>query len=102
MPQVSEPEWLKRMLDLRIELMMHEFGGRMPPALRQAGFAMTTLTEPAETATREERDQWERTCDHCGRYFGDDDPFYTGISQREIEGVQLNIAFGCCAECAAL
>lgn len=58
---------------------------------------MTSLTEP-DADTEEATERWERTCDRCGREFPDD-PFYQGTVTRLLDGKQIIMAFGVCAEC---
>jgi hypothetical protein len=95
-----EPAWLRLALDIRLAAILAVAGGVGP--FREFGFVMTTLTEPDEEASDEERERWERTCDHCGRYFSDEEEFYTGHASRIVEDVQILIAFGVCPECRVL
>ena len=66
-------------------------------------FIMSLLDEGDEDMTEEEQELWERTCDNCGRYIAPDsasgEDYYTGYTVRNIEDIQILLAFGVCGTC---
>ena len=107
MDAASEAPWLTAKIDQRVALMVER--GALDFA-REGGtsFIMSLLDEGEEHMTGEERERWERTCDNCGRYVppvphdevvGKYTDFYTGYTQRIIEGIQIMLAFGVCGTC---
>src|SRR4051812_4755289 len=94
-----EPMWLKAKIDQRLALMEEHMGNA---ADVPAQVVLTPLTEPAEHASKAERDRWERTCDNCGTYCPAEKPFYTGHVVRMRGEVQVIFMFGVCAPCKAL
>lgn len=95
------PPWLVEMVENRLTLMVQH--GALELA-RESGapFVMTFLDEGEPEMTDEERERWERTCDHCGTYIPDDGEFYTGHFKRVIDGIQVLMAFGICGTCKNL
>ena len=102
-----EAPWLQAKTDERVELMVK--AGALNVA-RESGtaFLMSLLDEGSEDMTEEEQEQWERTCDNCGRYIPPETnpgvggyyaEFYTGYTTREVDGVQIMLAFGVCGTC---
>lgn len=88
---MGEPPWLTAAVDQRLAL--------LADAIRASdiGLVMTSLTEPPETATPEERASWDRRCDRCGKDCTHTS-FFTGHVQRELDGVQVIFVFGVCAQ----
>jgi|KBSMisStandDraft_5_1062788.scaffolds.fasta_scaffold25890_7 hypothetical protein len=99
-----EAPWLKNMTDQRVELMVKE--GAIDIARESSTlFIMSLLDEGDEDMTEEEQELWERTCDNCGRYIAPDsasgEDYYTGYTVRNIEDIQILLAFGVCGTCKA-
>lgn len=64
-----------------------------------SNIVVTFLNEPADSATPEEREKWERTCDNCGRYCPDDEQFYSAMALRPLLNGRVEITFGSCLGC---
>lgn len=65
-----------------------------PPAV-----VMTTLTEPPDDATDEDRRRWDRSCDLCGTWCPEDTEFWTGSTTPPGQPVQVIVTFGVCGPC---
>jgi len=95
------PSWLLPMVKARVNFMLAEMGGALPDGYP---IILTTLTEPVEGTSQADRERWERTCDHCGRFCGDGEDFYTGSMGLEaMTGTRVQrveVTFGMCPECA--
>jgi hypothetical protein len=88
------PGWLTDLADQRLALIEEAAIPATFPVV------VTPLREPPETATAREREQWERSCDCCGKWcpYPRED-FYTGSIQRNTKaGVLVLIPFGVCKE----
>lgn len=103
-PIQIEAPWLQAKVDQRVQFMVEH--GALDMARESGGkFVMSFLDEGKEDMTEEERERWERTCDNCGRYIPPEPErpgytdFYTGYTQRIIDGVQIVLAFGVCGTC---
>ncbi len=94
------PPWLKAKVEQRLAFLI-EHGALDVARESGAPFIMTFLDEGDPDMTAAERERWERTCDGCGRYIPGDGEFYTGHIKRDIEEVQVLMAFGVCGECKA-
>ena len=89
----SEPAWLSAKVDQRIAFMLEKTGGNFPPEAILA----TPLTEPEDG---QDFDKWDRSCDNCGRYVPEGEPFHSGTCVRFIEaGNRALISFGACDTC---
>lgn len=99
MTNFKEPAWFINLIDQRLALIEHALGGRT------SGYAIIVnpLTEPPESATPEEREKWERTCDRCGKYTPPHVlKFHSGTRMTELrDGTQVVIMFGFCSDCLA-
>lgn len=91
-----QPAWFTTKLEERLALFEPAIRGG---AAADFGVVMTTLTEADESATAEQREQWERTCDNCGEFRADGEPFFTGSITLMIHGVQVIVTFGTCEVC---
>jgi hypothetical protein len=94
------PAWLDAAVDQRLAFMLERMGGKLPSNV--ADVIMTMLTEPPEGSAfgpGTVGDRWERTCDNCGTYCGDEDKFIFGVIMRWHEGTRVEITFGACANC---
>jgi hypothetical protein len=60
---------------------------------------MVTLTEFAEDATPQQIEEWERTCDSCGKHCPWPIDFYIGHITRDVGLLQVIITYGVCADC---
>lgn len=87
-----EPAWLKAAIDKRVAPFSEI------PGLAHWPLVLTTLTEPDEDASEEERARWERTCDRCGKHCPN--VFYTGTATRIVQGVDVIVTFGMCVQCS--
>lgn len=97
-----EPPWLTALVDQRMALMKSK--GVFEIAEDTKPMIFTHVTEPAPGVTSRARDEWERTCDNCGRYCrpeskGGGMEFYTGHVVRNVEGRQVLLAYGVCNDC---
>jgi hypothetical protein len=94
------PPWLVAQVDQKITFMTEH--GALDMA-RESGamLVMSFLDEGSPDMTDAEREVWERTCDHCGKYVPDEGPetFYTGHVVRFVEDVQIILAYGICGTC---
>jgi hypothetical protein len=95
-----EPAWLRAAVDQRLALMVQTMGGKLPSNV--ANVIVTPLTEPPEGAAYgpgTEAERWERSCDNCDAYCGDEDKFYFGQATRFRDGMRVEFTFGACANC---
>lgn len=93
---MKEPAWLVHLIDQRLALIEDKLGASVP----DTNLIMTPLTEPGEKATQREFDQWDRTCDHCGRYCKAPRLFYTGHIVRQLRcNTTVYMTFGVCQRC---
>lgn len=94
MTEHHEPTWLTSMIDQRLTLMRDHLPRQAPEELP---LLMTPLTEPPEDATPAQIEQWDHSCDNCGRYVGT--ALHCGHVQRTLDRYQVIIMFGCCDDC---
>lgn len=92
----QEPAWLTAKVDQRLALIQTAMLAAADST--DPDFVMTYLDEGGQMSD-EERERWERTCDNCGRYCAANDDFWTGHVLRQVEGRQVMLAFGVCADC---
>lgn len=96
---MAEPTWLTAKVDRRIAEI--RAGGAFEIASDKQPVIMTFLDEGDPEMSKREREQWERTCDHCGRYCPGDGgmDFYAGHVRRDVDGRQVILAYGVCDDC---
>lgn len=91
------PAWLTAKVDQRLAMFEQVLGGQ----LEQLHIVMAPLSEPDEDASPEEFEQWDRTCDNCGRYCKEPLEFYTGGVVRYLkDGQPVHLTFGVCKDCS--
>lgn len=94
MSDTTLPAWLQAKIDQRMALVADAVPSADWPVI------VTPLTEADENATPLQRQQWDRTCDACGKHcpYPRED-FYTGHVQRTREdGVLVLMFYGVCKE----
>lgn len=93
---MKEPAWLTHLIDQRLALIEESIGHAVPTT----NIIMTPLTEPGPTATQRELEQWDRSCDNCGRHCPPPKQFYTGHIVRTLRaGTRVYMTFGVCQRC---
>jgi hypothetical protein len=96
MPEQHIPIWLDAKVDQRLAQMQEAMPIPVMAAATGAHVIMVTLTEPDEDATPEQIQQWNLTCDNCGKV---DPVLHTGHMERRVDGVLVVITMGACASC---
>lgn len=94
-----EPPWLTAKVDRRLAEL--KAGGAFEIAIDQAPIIMTYLDEGDAKMSPQARQQWERTCDNCGRYCPEVGgmAFYTGHAMRLVDQRQVLMTYGVCDDC---
>lgn len=97
--KIDPPPWLVAMVDQRVALMKQSIGELgFRKIKRDMGVLLTPLTEPREGATQVEMEEWNFTCDHCGKV--DREGLHAGHHVRYVYHVRVELMFGVCSECA--
>lgn len=93
----NEPPWLQSLVDQRLAQIKEATGGA---TFKGFNIIMVFLTEPPENASNLQMAAWDKTCDKCSRYAGDD--IVGAHVQRVWDTVNVVIAFGLCPDCFRL
>lgn len=94
---ITPPVWLGAKVDQRLALMDEA----IPDRPKDAIIAMF-LAEPDPSATKEESDRWDRSCDNCGTYCPEGEAFYTGTLRLNHRNQRVIVTLGVCSACRDL
>lgn len=89
----TEPAWLTAAADQRVAFMAETLGPGVA-FLKGYNVVVTPLTEPDPGCQTQ---QWDKTCDNCGRYCPDG--LVANSVQRDLNGVKIQVVFGACSRC---
>lgn len=98
----TEPIWLTAKLDQRVAQLEQSIGKKYANLADsdldiEVDSIMLLLTDPPFNCDPRDITRWERTCDACGKYCHDREPFYTGHVHRTLRsGVPLILTLGVC------
>lgn len=96
---VHTPAWLIAKIDQRLAELDTLTGNVLPALVKLQDYAMVLLplSEPAEGACSVERERWEHTCDHCGKY--GPGTMRCGHVEKLHREIPVVVTLGACPEC---
>lgn len=97
-----EPSWLTAAADQRLAKMRSHGVQNDVKGMAKKPLISTPLTEPVAGATHEQYERWDRSCDNCGTFVPIGTNLYTGHVFRDLDGLQVVVTFGMCADCKKL
>ena len=89
---VKVPPWVDSLVDQQMALL------RERGVESEFKVVVMPLKEPPPLVSME---RWERVCDRCGTYCppGDEDSFFSGMTQRMFQGKRVIFFYGACPKC---